>query len=190
MYGIFCICAFADLRAQLFVALVDLHPQSGRPQLRCHLAPHSRGTSPRAASTIACTGASQSGNAPAKCSMRMPMNRSMRPEDGAVNHDRPMLGVVLADVRELEALRLRVIELDGAELPRPPDGVGDLELDLRPVEGAVARVDVVASTPFFFSAFSRALSAASHIASSPIRFSGRVDRLIRTSRSRSVVDLA
>ena len=45
------------------------------------------------------------------------MKRSSAAEDGAVNHDRPMLGVVGAHVVQVEALRRRVIELDRAALP-------------------------------------------------------------------------
>ncbi len=54
-----------------------------------------------------------------------------------------MLPVVGADVAELEALGQRVVELDGAELPGTADGVGDLELQLRAIEGSLAGIDVV-----------------------------------------------
>ena len=66
-----------------------------------------------------------------------------RAEQGAVDHHRPVLGVVRARVGELEALRHEVVDLAGAALPGAPERVGDVEIDLRPVEGAVARVDLV-----------------------------------------------
>src|SRR3954463_510561 len=60
--------------------------------------------------------------------------------DGAVDHHRAMERVVLAHVLEIEALRSRVVELDGAELPESADAVLHLEIELGSVEGAVARV--------------------------------------------------
>src|SRR5438874_1229013 len=54
-----------------------------------------------------------------------------------------MLGVVLADVPELESLRRVVVELDGAELPAAAEEVGDVEVDLRTIERAVAGLDLV-----------------------------------------------
>ena len=61
----------------------------------------------------------------------------------AVDHHRAVLGVVGARVGEVEALGHHVVELDGAELPRAADRVGHVQVDLRPVEGAVALVDLV-----------------------------------------------
>ena len=60
-----------------------------------------------------------------------------------MDHHRPVLGAVGPDVGQAEALRELVVELDGAELPAPAEGVVDVEVDLRPVERAVARVDPV-----------------------------------------------
>ncbi len=64
-------------------------------------------------------------------------------EDGAVDDHRPVLGVVRARVLQVEALRHLVVELDRRALPLAADGVGDVEVDLRAVEGAVALVDRV-----------------------------------------------
>ena len=64
-------------------------------------------------------------------------------ENRPVDDHRPVLGVVHADVLQLEALRHLVIELDGGALPLPADRVGDVEVDLRAVKGAVALVDVI-----------------------------------------------
>ena len=60
-----------------------------------------------------------------------------------MDHHRAVLGVVLAGVGEPEALRHRVVELHRAELPGAPDRVRHVQVDLRPVEGAVARVELV-----------------------------------------------
>ena len=58
----------------------------------------------------------------------------------AVEHHRPVLGVVGARVDQVEALG-EVVELHGAELPGAPQRVAHVHVDLRPVEGAVALVD-------------------------------------------------
>src|SRR5262245_36162219 len=60
-----------------------------------------------------------------------------------MDHHRRMRGVVLADVFELETLGGVVVELDRAELPRPPDRIHDVEVDLRAVESTVARFELV-----------------------------------------------
>ena len=64
-------------------------------------------------------------------------------EDGAVDDHRAVLGVVGADVFQVEVLRLHVVELDRRALPLPADRVGHVEVDLRPVERAVLLVDRV-----------------------------------------------
>ena len=105
-------------------------------------------------------------------------------EDGAVDHHRPVLGVVGADVVQVEALGHRVIELDRAALPLAAERVGDVEVDLRPVERAVAGVDRV-GLPAFSSACFSAASASSQVAISPRNFSGRVDSFAVYSRPKS-----
>ena len=47
------------------------------------------------------------------------------------------------DVLQIEPLRQLVVELDRRALPLPADRVGDVEVDLRPVERAVAFVERV-----------------------------------------------
>src|SRR5919106_6449865 len=66
-----------------------------------------------------------------------------RAEQCAVDHHRPVLGVVLALIGEAEALGHLEVELAGAELPRAPESVGDVEVDLRPVERPLARAELV-----------------------------------------------
>ena len=83
-----------------------------------------------------------------------------RAEDRAVQDDRPVRLAVLADVREVEALGLREVALDRAELPGAADRVLDVEVDLRAVEGAVAgRHDVRAAAPSSSAAASARLAA-------------------------------
>ena len=65
-------------------------------------------------------------------------------ENGPVDHDRAVLGVVGPDVVQVEALRQLVVELNRGALPLAADGVGDVEVDLRAVERPVALVDGVA----------------------------------------------
>ena len=49
----------------------------------------------------------------------------------------------VALVLEVEALGQVEVALDGRALPPAADGVGDLDVDLRPVEGAAALVHLV-----------------------------------------------
>ena len=91
-----------------------------------------------------CTGASHTGNAPAKCSVMMPMKRSMEPRHHAVDHNRAALRAVRAGVLQLKALGKLHVELDRAALPGTAEAVGQMEVQLRAVERAVALVDDVA----------------------------------------------
>src|SRR5215467_463310 len=60
-----------------------------------------------------------------------------------------MFAVVLADVSEVESLSGQVVELNGSELPFAADAVGNVEVDLRPVEGTVAGSDLVGQVELF-----------------------------------------
>src|SRR5215471_6001364 len=61
-----------------------------------------------------------------------------RAEDRPVHDDRPVLAPVLADIAQVEALGVLEVALDRAELPRTAERVLDAEVDLRPIERAVA----------------------------------------------------
>ena len=61
-----------------------------------------------------------------------------RADDRPVEHDRPVLGAVLADVAGVEPLGQHRVGLDGADLPGAADGVGQMEFELGRVEGALA----------------------------------------------------
>ena len=97
-----------------------------------------------------------------------------------VDHHRPVLCVVGAGVAQAEAGGHVVVQLAGPKLPGATQRVGHVHVDLRAVERAVARVEVVAE-PWLSSACVRAASLRSHSSSDPIRFSGRVDSSRRTS---------
>ena len=68
------------------------------------------------------------------------MNRSKLPKIARWMTTDAMLGVVGADVLQVEALGHLVVELNRRALPFPADRVGDVEVDLRPVEVAAALV--------------------------------------------------
>ena len=125
-------------------------------------------------STRTCSGASHVGNAPAKCSMRIAMNRSNEPLTARWITTGPMRRVVLADVREIEALGRHVVELDRAELPRAADGIGDVEVDLRAIERAVALLERVRLPRRLERGLQRALGAVPHRVVADARVSGRV----------------
>ena len=68
----------------------------------------------------------------------------VRAEDRAVDGHRPLGLPVGVDVLELEALgQHREVDLDGGDLPGAPQHVLDVDVDLGPVEGAVARIQLV-----------------------------------------------
>src|SRR5689334_16555251 len=64
-------------------------------------------------------------------------------EDRAVDDYHAVLGVVRADVFQVEPLGHHVIELNRRALPLSSNGIGDVEVDLRAVEGAVLRIQCV-----------------------------------------------
>ena len=109
------------------------------------------------------------------------MKRSNGPEDGPVQHDRPVRGPVLADVLGAEALRQHEIDLQGAALPVAADGVPQHELELRAVEGALARVQRVVEARRPRTALLSAPSALSQISSLPARLAGRSENLTAIS---------
>src|SRR5712692_9062319 len=64
-------------------------------------------------------------------------------EDRAVDHDRALRLSVGINVLEREPVRLGEVDLDGRQLPAAPERVLDVDIDLRPVERALTRVQVV-----------------------------------------------
>ena len=102
------------------------------------------------------------------------MKRSSEPSRARWIDDRRVLGVVGAHVGEAEALRHLRVELDRPHLPRAAERVVHVQVDLRPVEGALALADHVRELV----PLERGLqvpSARSHSSSVPSLFSGRVE---------------
>ena len=60
-----------------------------------------------------------------------------------MNHDWLLLGTVGVNVLKLEVVRQLEVKLDGTALPRTAKAVGQMEVNLRTVESAVALVDHV-----------------------------------------------
>src|SRR4051812_15976558 len=80
----------------------------------------------------------------------------------AVNDYRTVRGVVLTDIGQLEAFRRCVVELNCAELPGAPDGVSDVEVDLRSIERAITSLECVALSRCFERGAQRTFSAIPH----------------------------
>ena len=95
-----------------------------------------------------------------------------------MDDDRTMFGVVRPDVLQVEPLRNLVVELNRGALPLPADGVGDVEVDLRTVERAVALVDRVGLADRVERALQLGLGVVPRARSSPRNSGGRVDSFI------------
>src|SRR4051794_27658934 len=63
----------------------------------------------------------------------------VRPEDRAVEHDRPMPLAILADVGRVQQLGQYTIGLQRADLPGTADRILEVPLKLRRIEGPLAR---------------------------------------------------
>src|SRR5437870_2758744 len=61
----------------------------------------------------------------------------------AVDDDWPMTLLVVRHVFEVEPLGKLVVELDRRTLPAPPNGVRNMDVDLRAVERGLARLDLI-----------------------------------------------
>ena len=119
-----------------------LGPQPGRRRPGPRSAAASACAAPTG-STTSCTGAYQTGNAPAVHLDQVGEEPLHAADDAAVHHHRPVPAAVGVDVVQVEAFRLVEVELDGGEGRLPAGGVGDLDVDLRAVEGGLAgRLDV------------------------------------------------
>src|SRR6185369_9052628 len=64
-------------------------------------------------------------------------------EDGAMDDNRHVFTVIGTDILQAETLWKLVIQLDRSALPFAPDGIGDIEIDFRPIEGAVTFIQGV-----------------------------------------------
>ena len=61
-----------------------------------------------------------------------------RPQNRPVKHDRPVPRAILADVRRVQPLGQHRVGLDRPHLPRPPDRVGQVKLQLGRIESPLA----------------------------------------------------
>src|SRR5438876_4696082 len=86
-----------------------------------------------------------------------------RAEHGAVDHYRHGLLTVRRDIEGAEPPRQIEIDLDGAALPVPPDGVAQHIFELRPVEGALSRVQLIAEAGSLNRALQRRFSLVPHL---------------------------
>ena len=91
------------------------------------------------------------------------MKRSTRAVAHAMEHDRALLRAIRIGVFQIEVLRHLEVELHGAALPGAAKRVGQMEVDLRAVEGAVAFVDLVFHTELL----ERGLEAAPRLLPNP-----------------------
>src|SRR6185295_15009835 len=69
--------------------------------------------------------------------------------DRSVNHHRLVRLTIFADVFQLEAFRLLEIELRRVELPRPPQRILDIHVDLWTIEGAFTWLDLIGQAVVF-----------------------------------------
>src|SRR6266446_5320072 len=133
----------ADAIAQLLVAVVELGADAGGPQGREHLAavlavlladrehPRLHRGEPRREHTREVLGEDR----------HEPL---VGAEDRPVDHHRPLGLPVRVDVLALHALgQHRQVDLDRRELPLAPQRVLDVDVDLGPVEGPAALVEIV-----------------------------------------------
>ncbi len=88
----------------------------------------------------ACTGESQSGNAPAKCSMMHAQEALRRARHGAVNHHWRVRSWPSSPMYvQAQARRLDKIDLDRRKLPFAAQHVARHEVGFGAVEGGLAR---------------------------------------------------
>ena len=64
-------------------------------------------------------------------------------EDGSVQHNRSLLGAVLRHILQIEVQRQLEVKLNGTHLPLSSQRIPHLQVDLRPVECAVAFIHLV-----------------------------------------------
>ena len=128
----------ADLVVDLLVAQVELDPQAGRRQGCGDLTGIVVGV--RGDRGHHCLGGCQpQGEGPGVVLDGHAQEALHGPADRPVQHDRPLLGAVFGHILGIEALRQDEVQLQGAALPGPADGVAQVELQLGTIEGTFAR---------------------------------------------------
>src|SRR5215470_15935354 len=108
--------AAADPRAELLVLVVDLGAQPSGAKARCDLL-RRLGEAVRDREHDRLHGRDPERKVAARVLDQDPDETLERTQDRAVHDDRPVLAAVLADVLQIEALRVLEVALDRAELP-------------------------------------------------------------------------
>ena len=138
IYGIFFICA-SRILYPIFSARVSI---SARTTLNCSVHPEPSVHNPyiclKSGSTLTCTGASHVGNAPAKCSIRIPINLSMDPKITRWIMIGRCFSPSAPVYSRLKSERKLEIKLDGSTLPCSSDRIFQMEVDLRSVECSIS----------------------------------------------------
>ena len=131
-----------DLGAELLVPFVDRHPEARGPELRrdgAGVVEELVGDRDDAR----LLGREPEREVAPRVLDEDPEKALERAEDRPMEDHGPLLGAVLGRVLEVEPFRVREVDLERPELPGAADRVGDLEVELRAVERAVSRVDLV-----------------------------------------------
>ena len=115
------------------------------------------------------------------------MNRSNEPLTARWMITGPMLGVVLADVGQIEPLGIAVVELNGAELPGAADRIEDVEVDLGAIKRPVARLELVRQPRRVERGAQRRLGAIPHLVGADSHFRARGELERRRQPERLVV---
>ena len=133
---------FPDLKTDLFIAVIQLHPDHLPAQLLIDLP----GV---VVMTVGdrhnhCLHRRQpKGESPGIVLDQDPEETLQRPHQGPVHHHRTVRFAVFADILQLEALRQVKIDLHRGALPGTAQYILDLEIDLRPVEHPLAGIDFI-----------------------------------------------
>src|SRR5881628_1864854 len=163
----------ADLGTELFVAFVDFDPESGRAHLTRDVVRviHELLRERQNAGLDRGEPYRERAGEMLDDDADEPLQR---PKNCTVDHHRPVLGVVGTDIGEAEPIRLSIVELNGAELPWPSDGIGDIEIELRSVERSVPGIDMIFDAFFLQCLFEGALGGVPHrVSADPFFGSGR-----------------
>src|SRR5690242_14848009 len=97
-----------------------------------------------------------------------------RTHQGTVDHYRTMFSIIRTCVCDVKTLRHAVVELDRAELPRSPNRICHVKIDLRTVESTIAWVELKLKPLRSQRTLQRCLSVIPHLIGS--------DPLLRPSR--------
>ena len=104
-----------------------------------------------------------------------------------MNDDRAMRRVVFTGVRQIEALRRGVVELNCAQLPCATDRIHHIEVDLRPIECAVADLQFIRQSCAFERTAQRRLGIVPHFVTADPLLRPRREFQARRQAKRAVI---